>query len=102
MMNLYNGFCYSDMTALINHIISEPVQVSGTDIIYSSLISTSGNSATFSTSIGNYTRTFSECSSVGPLTTNTMMSVSDAVQLSGAVMMVWAAAWAVKVLRRCL
>lgn len=102
MMNLYNGFCYSDMTALINHIISEPVQVSGTNLIYSTLVSTSGNSATFSTSLGNYTRTFSECASVGPLTTNTMMSASDALELSGMVMFVWASAWAIKVLRRSL
>ncbi len=101
-MNIYNNFCYADMTALLNAVLSEPVQISGTDIVYPALVSTSGNSATFSTVLGSYTRTFTECASVGPLVTESNMSVSDAVQLSGAVVAVWAIAYSIKVLRRAL
>lgn len=101
-MNIYNNFCYADMTALLNAVVSEPVQISGTDIVYPSLVSTSGNSATFSTVLGNYTRTFTECSSVGPLVNNTNMTVADAAQISGAVIAIWAIAYSIKVLRRAL
>jgi hypothetical protein len=101
-MNLYNGFCYADMTALTNAIVSEPIQTTGSTLTYSALVSYTGNTATFSTAVGNYTRTFVECSNVGPTTTTTMMSALDAVELSAAVTLVWALAWGVKVVRRAL
>lgn len=101
-MNIYNQYCYPDMPSLLNDVVSAPIQVSGSNIIFSSLVSVSGNTATFSTTLGNYTRAFAECAAVGPVVTNTMMTVSDALELSGAVITVWALAYAVKVLRRAL
>lgn len=101
-MNIYSDYCYPDMTAVINSVVSQPARYEGTNIIVDTLVSVSGNTAVFNNSLGNYTRTFTECINVGPVVTNTMMSTSDAVQLATAIMLVWVSAWAIKVLRRAM
>jgi hypothetical protein len=101
-MNLYNGVCYPDMTALSNAVTSQPASVNGSAVVYDSLVSISGNSATFSNSLGSYTRTFSTCTDTGPMITNTMMTPAAAVELSGLIAVCWVTAWAITLLRRTL
>ena len=101
-MNLYNGVCYPDMTALTNAVTSQPANFNGSAVVYDSLFSISGNSATFSNSLGTYNRNFSTCTDIGPMVTNTMMTPSDAVELSGLIAICWLTAWAITFLRRTL
>jgi hypothetical protein len=45
---------------------------------------------------------FPACSAVGPLTTQTGLTVDDAVILTTSIVLVWASAWAIKAVRRAL
>lgn len=101
-MNLYQDYCYSDMTALTNSVQSQPVLMSGNNFVYPVLVSITGNSATFSSSVGNYTRTFTECTTVGPVSSAFHLSTSDSVELAWAVISVWLVAYLIKIMRRTL
>lgn len=99
-MNIYDGYCYTTVQQIADLIVSEPVQISGSNFIYSQLVSIIGDTATFTTPLGNYSRSFVVCTNEGPLLTDTHMSMVDAVMLGWAIIAVWVVAWAFKTLRR--
>lgn len=111
------GYCYPTVQEAANAIQAEGFQVSGSGIVspfsYATLpnpadankVSMTFSYKAFSTANPvNYVNylAFPTCTSVGPMTSNTGLSVDDSIQLAWLVVGVFAAAWAIKSLRRAL
>lgn len=110
---LYNNFCYPTSNAAADAVVSEP-PVNGSSGIFFLNTYTSGTSATtvFQGRYVTYTgvttnnisvsRTFPLCTSLGMQNSSLPLTMSEASTIFFAIILAWASAWAIKVLRRGL
>lgn len=112
----YKGYCYQNVLEAAKAEMAEQVYSSGSTV--TSITSITGVTQGVTAGTANlqvkqgqptgdwyyweFARVYPACDSIGPTTSNTGMSVADAVQLSWLIVLTFALAWSVKVLRRTL
>lgn len=108
-MNLFNGYCYDNITEASNAEISGSVlpDSAGASVPVSfSAIDSQSGTLTFNTSglpaTYQLIRVYPSCASVGYQHNLTGVSLDDASITSWSVFAVFAAVWAIKILRRGL
>ena len=110
----YKGYCYETQTDVANAFTAENIYPISAGLVFTNTSGFIGNNVNFTlqyktgtttaaaTNVGTLTKYFPSCTSIGPITTVTNMSVSDAIELSWLVVMVFVAAFSFKQMRRSL
>lgn len=110
---LFKGYCYPTVTDAANAELSQPVYSGASGLFYMNSFSTiTGSSVVFSSRYIAYsngaitnsalTKTYPLCTDVGLQTDKMPITLPDATTLFFAIILTWAMAWSIKVLRRAL
>lgn len=110
-MNLFNNYCYPDLTSAASAELSSPVQFSSIGVSSGSAMALTGvDTVNFTFHITpsdgstpydlTATRVYPECSQVGYLTNYTGLSIADTVEVSFGVILLWVIAFSFRAMAR--
>jgi hypothetical protein len=112
MPSLYNGYCYSTLAEISDLILSDSTSYVQGSAFYPTASSVVLNTVvtTYNTKLsgqnpvlfGNVSRSFPGCASVGPVVNLTGLSVTDVVDMSFLVILVWVVAFSFKSMKRVI
>jgi hypothetical protein len=113
----FDGYCYPDLTSVSiayradvisggNNIISildyfDRPSFGDTVIYYDTQYTDQYQVSSYMLS-GQTIQRYPVCDFVGPLSTQSGLTVDDAILLTSSILLVWALAWSIKILRRAL